>query len=122
MKIAGVEFSLTLTEIEISLLLCPQEYISVPIILFIANWQHWHLQVLPGDIHAPDDDIFFEIFCGFITQGNKIEKIFCSKTKICYVVDFLMLKKIGTFILLCKPAKTAKNAVKPAKNAILGTI
>ena len=53
--------------------------------------------------------------------GNTGQHIFCSKLKICYFVDFLVLKTIGIFIFLCKLGKTAKNEVKPAKKAILGT-
>ena len=41
--------------------------------------------------------------------------------KLSYFEDFFVLNSIGIFILLCKPGKTAQNAVKVAKNGILGT-
>ena len=61
------------------------------------------------------------VFQRLSQNHNTGQHIFCSKLKICYFEDFLVLKMIGIFIFLCKLGKTAKNEVKPAKKAILGT-
>ena len=58
------------------------------------------------------------VFSDGIVDYTAGQHTFCMQTKISYFEDFLMLKMIGTFILLCKPPK---NTVKPAKKAILGT-
>ena len=48
------------------------------------------------------------VFSDGIVDYTAGQHTFCMQTKISYFEDFLMLKMIGTFILLCKLAKTAK--------------